>query len=539
MALAAIGNRDTSKGLAPLSSNSRPVASSSSAVRPPSRPKPLPLFMDDEGEDDDTDITADPELLTVLQQSLEDEEEKQLQQALEESRTKEEDRRWQFRGGRTANLPGSTYVTLMSRVNGPAANLAAVRNSIMEPRGEAPRASSSLSGLPPASPHHSPSSPRIVRKPSTSNEKSETPPQRPRLPSTPSKSSPLGENTADPQPSTSRTNASVPQSPRASTSYNDLGGQHVLHGLENKVIVPQTPPPISSRDSVSKIPLPEFSPKLKDDIQFPTIIQEDDDLYVAVTSRPSMPPPRTSFSIPSNHNSANPPRIPFVAPNTRTVADLMESDDSMEEIQAVPAPIPIASHLRPNSLLQSAPDASLPLDIDEDIEVVAAPTDISRNEPPTSLPAPPPSSAPIASSSKHLFDDGEPMEIDPDEDFEDAVQQEDHEPQPEDWDAAQEMDPEGEEGEFASFMSQIKGRDINTVRDEIDEELKTLHKQKKAAMRDSEDITQQMISQIQVNSFLSSDVHHRSHTEICSSCSVYSEYHISLRPWRLKRNVHR
>lgn len=66
------------------------------------------------------------------------------------------------------------------------------------------------------------------------------------------------------------------------------------------------------------------------------------------------------------------------------------------------------------------------------------------------------------------------------------------------WDAAQEMDPHAEEGEFAHFLSQVKGKDLDDVRREIDEEIKTLNKQKKAAMRDSEDITQQMIAQIMV-----------------------------------------
>jgi DNA excision repair protein ERCC-5 len=66
------------------------------------------------------------------------------------------------------------------------------------------------------------------------------------------------------------------------------------------------------------------------------------------------------------------------------------------------------------------------------------------------------------------------------------------------WDAAQEMDSHAEEGEFARFMSQVKGRDLDDVRAEIDEEIKSLNRQKKAAMRDSDDITQQMISQIMV-----------------------------------------
>ncbi|THH30012.1 hypothetical protein EUX98_g4160 [Antrodiella citrinella] len=64
------------------------------------------------------------------------------------------------------------------------------------------------------------------------------------------------------------------------------------------------------------------------------------------------------------------------------------------------------------------------------------------------------------------------------------------------WDAAQEMDPQAEEGEYALFMSQVRGKDLEVVRREIDEEIKSLNQQRKAAMRDSEDITQQMISQI-------------------------------------------
>ncbi|KAF9243402.1 hypothetical protein BU15DRAFT_86379 [Melanogaster broomeanus] len=64
------------------------------------------------------------------------------------------------------------------------------------------------------------------------------------------------------------------------------------------------------------------------------------------------------------------------------------------------------------------------------------------------------------------------------------------------WDAAQEMDPHQEAGEFARFISRVKGQDIDAVRSEIDDEIRELNRQKKAAMRDSEDITQHMISQI-------------------------------------------
>jgi DNA excision repair protein ERCC-5 len=68
----------------------------------------------------------------------------------------------------------------------------------------------------------------------------------------------------------------------------------------------------------------------------------------------------------------------------------------------------------------------------------------------------------------------------------------------ENWDAAHEMDPEAEEGEFARFISQVKGKDLDDVRREIDDEIKSLNQQKMVAMRDSDDITNQMISQIMV-----------------------------------------
>ena len=67
------------------------------------------------------------------------------------------------------------------------------------------------------------------------------------------------------------------------------------------------------------------------------------------------------------------------------------------------------------------------------------------------------------------------------------------------WDAAQEMDPRAEAGEFARFISQVKGKDLETARHEIDEEIRVLNQQKKTAMRDSDDITQHMISQIMVS----------------------------------------
>jgi DNA excision repair protein ERCC-5 len=69
----------------------------------------------------------------------------------------------------------------------------------------------------------------------------------------------------------------------------------------------------------------------------------------------------------------------------------------------------------------------------------------------------------------------------------------------EDFDAAHEMDPDAEAGEFARWMSQVKGRNLDDVRKEIEQEINGLRKEQKAAMRDSEDITGQMIAQIMVS----------------------------------------
>ncbi|KAI5122769.1 hypothetical protein M0805_009851 [Coniferiporia weirii] len=69
-------------------------------------------------------------------------------------------------------------------------------------------------------------------------------------------------------------------------------------------------------------------------------------------------------------------------------------------------------------------------------------------------------------------------------------------PGDEDFDAANEMDVHEEAGEFARFAAQVKGKDLDSVRHEIDEEIRQLHQQRKVAMRDSEDVTQAMIAQI-------------------------------------------
>ena len=83
-----------------------------------------------------------------------------------------------------------------------------------------------------------------------------------------------------------------------------------------------------------------------------------------------------------------------------------------------------------------------------------------------------------------LFDHGPPGE-----------QDQEHE----DFDAAHEMDPDEEAGEFARWISQVKSRNLDDVRKEIEQEINGLRKEQRAAMRDSEDVTGQMIAQIMVS----------------------------------------
>ncbi|KAK4685349.1 DNA excision repair protein ERCC-5, partial [Tremellales sp. Uapishka_1] len=54
-----------------------------------------------------------------------------------------------------------------------------------------------------------------------------------------------------------------------------------------------------------------------------------------------------------------------------------------------------------------------------------------------------------------------------------------------------------EEDDYARFMAQIKNRDLNEVRTEIDDEIRILNNQNKVALRDSDEITQAMVAQIQ------------------------------------------
>jgi hypothetical protein len=103
-----------------------------------------------------------------------------------------------------------------------------------------------------------------------------------------------------------------------------------------------------------------------------------------------------------------------------------------------------------------------------------------------------------------------------------------------DWDPAQEMDVEAEEGEFAEFLSQVKGKDLDIVREEIDAEIRQLNKEKRNAQRDSEGMDQQVVAQIMVRDHCA---HQALSLKISSCFCGCLGYHTSRHRWKLRLNV--
>ena len=182
-----------------------------------------------------------------------------------------------------------------------------------------------------------------------------------------------------------------------------------------------------------------------------------------------------------------------------------DEDEDMEEVEVVAAP-PSVPFRVPHSSVQFQPPPSLlgvtgslsPKRVgnsaDEEDEEDAPISDWSRS--PSPRPRPPPADEAGPSTSAPTLDLSRGL-LDPDDSFDrgpSGEQDQEHE----DFDAAHEMDADAEAGEFARWMSQVKGRNLDDVRKEIEQEIKGLRKEQKAAMRDSEDITSQMIAQIMV-----------------------------------------
>ena len=168
---------------------------------------------------------------------------------------------------------------------------------------------------------------------------------------------------------------------------------------------------------------------------------------------------------------------------------LSDEDDDMEEVEVVVAPPPAPHRVSTTESLLSR-HIQENADEHEDVPI----SDWSRSPSPRSRP---PAGESGPSTSVLTLDRSRGL-LDPDESFE-QVPPGERDQEHEDFDAAHEMDPDAEAGEFARWMSQVKGRNLDDVRKEIEQEINVLRKEQKAAMRDSEDITNQMIAQIMVS----------------------------------------
>ncbi|KAF9787513.1 hypothetical protein BJ322DRAFT_729829 [Thelephora terrestris] len=177
-----------------------------------------------------------------------------------------------------------------------------------------------------------------------------------------------------------------------------------------------------------------------------------------------------------------------------------DEDEDMEEVEIVVAPPPVLPQLpvgsKPNaqppapSIHTVLPSKRIEEKADEDEEDVPI-SDWSRSPSPRLRS---PAGETVPSTSVLTLDRSRGL-LDADDSFDQGLPGE-RDQEHEDFDAAREMDPDAEAGEFARWISQVKGRNLDDVRKEIEQEINGLRKEQKAAMRDSEDITSQMIAQI-------------------------------------------
>ncbi|KXN88602.1 DNA repair protein rad13 [Leucoagaricus sp. SymC.cos] len=286
-------------------------------------------------------------------------------------------------------------------------------------------------------------------------------------------------NENDPQQKSVQPETSAP--PPVTPPSTAISGFQALTDSEDdemeEVDVPVTLP---STQEASQAP-----PESKPATPAPVVLQESeseeyDDMEEVEVSIPKPAPPMAEpMVIPANISSQHTPsREPSLVP----------TPESHAPIQAPPSP--------PATTIIPAADGVI------ETPVVFPPTPDNRAK--TSLftwsRSPSPSGSGVAEqvisagpTTAMTMDDSTSQELDADGQ---QVTAAGDRPDEEHWDAANEMDPHAEEGEFARFLSQVKGRNLNDVRREIDDEIKVLNEQRKAAMRDSEDITQQMVSQI-------------------------------------------
>ncbi len=433
------------------------------------------LFLDDEEEEEDSDV------LEAIQQSVEEQEAKDLQVALEASRHHEDTERMrQFQVSRTAQEAGSTYVTLMSRVSDHAAKLAAVRSSIMT---EHTRSGSSVTPSTPQKQSNSTSTPTPLHPFQNAS-------GRPRLSPLPS---PMGSTT--PQrllPKSSPLDSSLSRQP--SSSFPPPVESSKPSAQDPLISTPNTPSPLSrgrraldhSNDSGVKEKEP---PKMVTPPGHKRFLSSQTGSPNSFPNKKAAgqvhPPPSRTFIHPPS-----PPPPPDA--NEPSVKD----DDIVTRQSNPPTTRPqttrnLAERYE-SELGASRPHSTDGMDVSDDDEMEA----VAPYKDPDTISV-------IPDLTQPIIVDGETIETVPDRvdnlNADATLVAHEESGHLEAWDAANEMDAAAEEGEFIQFMSQIKGRDLAAVRDEIDQEIKALHRQKKAAMRDSEDITHQMVVQIQVS----------------------------------------
>ncbi|KAI4518714.1 PIN domain-like protein [Schizophyllum commune Loenen D] len=244
------------------------------------------------------------------------------------------------------------------------------------------------------------------------------------------------------------------------------------------------------------------------------LMEEDDDL-LAIAIQESLEQPAVEVSSPSKAGPEKPNR-----------PSISETPSRLETALAIgiggySTPVPHASPLPSPSPIRTfgvnAPRLPSPSPVrtfEESVEdTVKMPAERSLEEP--TAPFPEPSRlirrSPVvdadhsnhstdtlmASGSRKTMDEDEDLVNDQDEDQGGPAEEQPEQPH-DDFDAAHEMDATAEEGEFARFLSQVKGRDLASVRSEIDDEITSLRQQRTAAMRAAEDVTQQMVAQIMI-----------------------------------------
>lgn len=198
-----------------------------------------------------------------------------------------------------------------------------------------------------------------------------------------------------------------------------------------------SPPPRDAAPSPSPVPLP--APEPADDS-----LDEDDfeEVSTAPPSGATTPALQSGMATPSDWEPTLQNSLPGPS-HLRQEADNSDSEDS-DAIEWSRSPSPV---LRKRPLDESA-------------------TDLASG---ATLPASGPESGAVSGHASDMASDGE-MGAD---------------------------DMVAEEDEYARFLAQIQNRDLAAVRTEIDDEIRILNAQTKAAMRDSDEITQSMVAQIQ------------------------------------------